>query len=616
MKETPKNDGDKNEDEMSPGVSAGSKNLSMTVSQAEFAALQKMVTSSEVSDKDKDQNPLPTGGAASAEPVTPDEGNVQQQEDYVMKAFRSSGLSPARFTKLLNEYSNANEEGPFGTPASKTLKVSQDSGYGPRYAVPRVETQAKKTPLPMEQTKNKSENERPKDITFANNESDDSGDGSADNQDDQGDEDNASSASEFSLEDHYTPVMTVANAADIDESLEGAFASQSETGMRSLLNNASLEGSLGNRASKLEINLQLLIGKTSSPTARLELVKLIVMMVRARHVQQLGGDGSRPLSLKVARSKAGDLVQKLKHLALDRVAACLAKDGSPGADVAAAAIAVENDEQLADEFNLPEFENNEQPDVVKILVSIKFASTASETRRAVRRVEAKAARLGGLGECDLVAAMQLQVEADRLVMICARDGIKVKFRDPIEYLEDVNAEMPPAHLAREQAVLEKFLISARQGKGQLARVRMAQESQKELDSMREATEKSHKKVTSTLLVSDKKPEGGRVRKEQGGRGKIKKKVEDMSQDEKWYHIYWNVLRPPGKPWYCRNQIKLIVEKKITPEAAHDECRMTSGSGGCTYCEKNGVATADVVERVQKIIDTVAGRNDQGSATDE
>jgi len=90
----------------------------------------------------------------------------------------------------------------------------------------------------------------------------------------------------------------------------------------------------------------------------------------------------------------------------------------------------------------------------------------------------------------------------------------------------------------------------------------------------------------------------------------------MSQDEKWYHIYWNVLRPPGKPWYCRNQIKLIVEKKITPEAAHDECRMTSGSGGCTYCEKNGVATADVVERVQKIIDTVAGRNDQGSATDE
>lgn len=127
MKETPKNDGDKNEDEMSPSVSAGSKNLSTTASQAEFAALQKMVTDSEVSDKDKDQNPLPTGGAASAEPVTPDEGDVQQQEDEVMKAFRSSGLSPARFTKLLNEYSNANEEGPFGTPDSKTLKVSQDS---------------------------------------------------------------------------------------------------------------------------------------------------------------------------------------------------------------------------------------------------------------------------------------------------------------------------------------------------------------------------------------------------------------------------------------------------------------------------------------------------------
>ena len=612
MKETPKNDGDKNEDEMSPSVSAGSKNLSTTASQAEFAALQKMITSSEVSDKDKDQNPLPTGGAASAEPVTPDEGDVQQQEDDVMKAFRSSGLSSARFTELLNEYSNANEEGPFGTPESRTLKVSQDSGYGPRYAVPRVETQAKKTPLPMEQTKNKSENERPKDITFANNESDDSGNGSADDQDDQGDEDNASSASEFSLEDHYTPVTTVANAADIDESLEGAFASQSETGMRSLLNNASLEGSLGNRASKLEISLQLLIGKTSSPTARLDLVKLLVRMVRVRHVQQLGGDGSRPLSLKVARSRVGDLVQKLKHLALSRVAACLAKDGSPGADVAAAAIAVENDEQLAYEFNLHEFEKNEQPDVVDTLVSLKFASTASETRKAVRRVEAKAARLGGFGEVDLVAAVQLQVEADRLAMICARDGIKVKFRDPIECLEDVNAEMPPASLAREQAVLEKFLIGVRQEKGQLARVRMAQKSQKELDSMREATEKSYKKVTPTLLVSDKKPDGGRVRKEKGS--KIKKKVEDMSQDEKWYHIWWNVLRPPGKPWYCRNQIKLIVEKKITPEAAHDECRMASG--GCTFCEKNGVATADVVERAQKIIDTVAGKSDQGSGTDE
>ena len=126
MKETPKNDGDKNEDEMSPSVSAGSKNLSTTVSQAEFAALQKMVTSSEISDKDKDQNPLPTGGAASAEPATPDEGDDQQRADDLMQVFRNSRISPARLTELLNEFSTADKEGPFDTPKGKMLRKPRD----------------------------------------------------------------------------------------------------------------------------------------------------------------------------------------------------------------------------------------------------------------------------------------------------------------------------------------------------------------------------------------------------------------------------------------------------------------------------------------------------------
>ena len=130
MKETPKNDGDKNEDEMPPSVSAGSKNLSTTVSQAEFAALQKMVTSSEISDKDKDQNPLPTGGAASAEPVTPDEGDDQQRADDLMQVFRSSKISPTQLTELLYEFSIADREGSFNTPNGNPLRKPRDLGDG------------------------------------------------------------------------------------------------------------------------------------------------------------------------------------------------------------------------------------------------------------------------------------------------------------------------------------------------------------------------------------------------------------------------------------------------------------------------------------------------------
>ena len=126
MKEKPESPGEKNEDEIPPSASAEDKNLSMTASQDEVAELKRMAASPDISDKDKGETSLPMGGAASAEPVTPDEGDDQQRADDLMQVFRNSRISPARLTELLNEFSTADKEGPFDTPEGKTLKVSQD----------------------------------------------------------------------------------------------------------------------------------------------------------------------------------------------------------------------------------------------------------------------------------------------------------------------------------------------------------------------------------------------------------------------------------------------------------------------------------------------------------
>ena len=122
MKEMPENYGNKNEDEMPPSVSAEDKNLSMTASQDEVAELKRLAASPDISDKDKGETSLPMGGAASAEPVTPDEGDDQQRADDLMQVFRNSRISPARLTELLNEFSTADKEGPFDTPKGKTLR--------------------------------------------------------------------------------------------------------------------------------------------------------------------------------------------------------------------------------------------------------------------------------------------------------------------------------------------------------------------------------------------------------------------------------------------------------------------------------------------------------------
>ena len=64
---------------------------------------------------------------------------------------------------------------------------------------------------------------------------------------------------------------------------------------------------------------------------------------------------------------------------------------------------------------------------------------------------AAAKGLGGFGEINLVAVVKLQVEADLLNLQCVKNDVQMSFQDPIEYLEDVVEEMPPAELEREAA---------------------------------------------------------------------------------------------------------------------------------------------------------------------
>ena len=126
MKEKPESSGEKNEDEIPPSASAEDKNLSMTASHDDFAELKRRVASPDISDKDKGKTSLPTGGAASAEPVTPDEGDDQQRADDLMQVFRSSKISPTQLTELLYEFSIADREGSFDTPNGKPLRKPRD----------------------------------------------------------------------------------------------------------------------------------------------------------------------------------------------------------------------------------------------------------------------------------------------------------------------------------------------------------------------------------------------------------------------------------------------------------------------------------------------------------
>ena len=249
--------------------------------------------------------------------------------------------------------------------------------------------------------------------------------------------------------------------------------------------------------------------------------------------------------------------------------------------------------------------------VLDTLILVLFSSSVGDLRTKARRHEAKMKAMANYPDVNLVAMQKVQDNMNDVQKEARILGDEVIVVDMNEHLRDLVAPEPPVIFLRLKQIIEEFL--AKQGSvSSYKRQELLVRSQHLIEEARRANKNFMNAMSGkgggggrVLLANEESQTSGGGEKEPS-----KEKPRNQGMNGKWKAVQRDLIQPNG---ICRRQLKMIINRNMTPEDAMAACRALWSERGdekCKFCESKGAIGKDIIDQARKIL----GKDEPGSSS--